>query len=275
MARSQHTAIRTAERRQGPRLRALVDRKTRAAPPAVAPEHRASLELPRPAGAVKEASAGLAAVARLLRGPAPATWVFTGDSITHGALFTEGWRSFVEHFAERVRWELRRFNDVVINTGVCGEKTEGLLRCLDDRILRFRPDVVLVMLGMNDSLAGPAGRAAFHKNLCEIAGRLREGGVIPVLQTPNTVFAPHAATRSDLPAYVEIVREVAAWCEVPLIDHWQLWAQKKPQPQMLLDWLQDQSIHPNYLGHRALAQLIFDSFEIFDPASHTCLLGIA
>lgn len=243
--------------------------------PAVAPEVRGALELPRPTGAAKEASAGLAGVARLLRGDSPATWVFTGDSITHGALFTEGWRSFVEHFAERVRWELRRFDDVVINTGVCGENTGGLLSCLSDRILRFRPDVVLVMLGMNDSLAGPSGRAAFHKNLCEITGRLREGGCIPVLQTPNTIYTPHASTRSDLPAYVEIVREVAAWCEVPLVDHWQYWQEARSEPQAILDWLQDQSIHPNHLGHRALSRMIFRSFDIFDPASLTCRLGVA
>src|SRR5262249_54964759 len=95
-------------------------------------------------------------LSHLLRGERPATWVFTGDSITHGALFTEGWRSFVEHFAERVRWELRRFDDVVINTGVCGEHTGGLLENLERRALRFGPDVVFVLLGMNDSLAGPA-----------------------------------------------------------------------------------------------------------------------
>ena len=33
----------------------------------------------------------------------PLTWVFTGDSITHGAKHTHGSRTYVEHFAERVR----------------------------------------------------------------------------------------------------------------------------------------------------------------------------
>jgi hypothetical protein len=31
------------------------------------------------------------------------TWVLTGDSITHGAWFTNGARSYPEHLAERVR----------------------------------------------------------------------------------------------------------------------------------------------------------------------------
>src|SRR6185369_2185909 len=105
---------------------------------------RLGVPAPQPlAGGVTEASAGLAAVTHLLRGTQPTTWVFTGDSITHGALFTEGWRSFPEHFAERVRWELRRFHDVVINTGVCGERSGGLLANLESRMLRFHPDVAL------------------------------------------------------------------------------------------------------------------------------------
>jgi hypothetical protein len=29
----------------------------------------------------------------------PMTWVFTGDSITHGAVHTKGWRCFAEIFA--------------------------------------------------------------------------------------------------------------------------------------------------------------------------------
>ena len=62
--------------------------------------------------------------------------------------------SFPEHFGERVRWELRRFYDVVINTGVCGECSGGLRASLESRVLRFHPDVVLVLIGMNDALAG-------------------------------------------------------------------------------------------------------------------------
>src|SRR6185369_10691115 len=70
--------------------------------------------------------AGLAGIKRLLAGKAALTWVFTGDSITHGALHTLGWRSYPEHFAERVRWELKRMRDVVINTGISGDTIPGV-----------------------------------------------------------------------------------------------------------------------------------------------------
>lgn len=240
------------------------------------PTSRLGVQAAQPlAGGVTEASAGLAAVSHLLRGTQPATWVFTGDSITHGALFTEGWRSFPEHFAERVRWELRRFHDVVINTGVCGERSGGLLASLPARALRFRPDVVLVMIGMNDALAGPDGRAEFRRNLTEIVGRLREEDVIPILQTPNCVYQANCHSRSDLPAYIDAIRDVAEQTEVPLIDHWQHWQSRKPDAQGMLAWLQDESLHPNYLGHREMARLICQAFGVFDPSSMTCSLTVS
>src|SRR5580704_17629260 len=72
-------------------------------------------------------TSGVGGVKELLAGKEPVAWVFTGDSITHGALHTKGWRSYPEHFAERVRWEMKRMRDIVINTGISGDKTDGLL----------------------------------------------------------------------------------------------------------------------------------------------------
>ena len=41
-------------------------------------------------------------IRRLLSRDAPVKWLFTGDSITHGALHTIGWRDYTELFSERV-----------------------------------------------------------------------------------------------------------------------------------------------------------------------------
>src|SRR5688572_28086870 len=42
----------------------------------------------------------------------PIKWLFTGDSITAGVLHTEGYRSYPEVFAERIRWEMARSRDI-------------------------------------------------------------------------------------------------------------------------------------------------------------------
>ncbi len=225
-------------------------------------------EKPRPA------AGGIAGIKALLAGKRALTWVFTGDSITHGALHTLGWRSYPEHFAERVRWELRRMRDVVINTGISGDRTGGLLADLDWRVLRFKPDVVSVMLGMNDCSLGKAGRETFRKNLKAIVEKAQAAGAIPLLHTPNTVYVKNAGGRSDLPAYADIVRELAEGAKLALVDHWRHWSKVKAKQEDLLAWLEDRSIHPNVHGHRAFAHLIFKELGIFDPKSPTCRLEV-
>lgn len=210
----------------------------------------------------------------LLKGGDAATWVFTGDSITHGALHTHGWRSYPEHFAERVRWELQRRRDVVINTGISGDRIVSLLPDLDWRVLRFQPAVVSLMYGMNDCSAGPAGRDRFRDDLATLVERIRACGAVPLLNTPNTVYIANAGGREDLPAYAQIVREFAAEANVPLVDHWQHWQTAKPDQEQLLAWLEDRSIHPGVYGHREFARLIFRTLDIYDDASPTCRLEV-
>lgn len=214
-------------------------------------------------------------IRKLLQGKSPITWVFTGDSITHGALHTRGWRSYPEHFAERVRWELRRMRDIVINTGISGETAGGLLADVDWRALRFKPRVVSIMIGTNDCSGGPDKRDAYLHNLEAIVQKVRSGGAIPLLNTPNTIYSERCPDRADLPAYVDIMRTVAEQHRVTLVDHWDFWMKSKPTPRELLTWLEDGTVHPNVYGHRAFARMIFKKLGIFDEQSPTCQLPLS
>ena len=200
------------------------------------------------------------------------TWVFIGDSITHGALHTDGWRSYPELFAERVRWEMRRYQDVVINTGISGDNVIGALKGIDYRVLRFKPGVVSIMYGINDNGAGEAGRAAFRTNLVEFLQLVRKSGAIPILNTPNPMLAPEVR-RQDLPAYVQIIREVAGQEKVILVDHYDHWQKVKPNSRELSAWMND-NIHPNYMGHREFANEIFRVIGIYATNSPTCQLPV-
>ena len=207
---------------------------------------------------------------KLLAGKSPAlTWVFTGDSITHGAKHTDGTRSYVEHFAERVRWELGRVNDIVINTGISGDKADGILKSFDWRVARFKPDVISIMIGMNDCSRGPEKREEFRQNVRSLIRRSRELGAIPILHTMNTVEPSSARDRGDLPAYVAIIGEVAREEKTILVDHWHHWKIHCDTPEKLKPWLND-PIHPGARGHREMAILTFPGMGIFDPKSPTC-----
>jgi hypothetical protein len=79
----------------------------------------------------------------LQQSSSPRTWLFYGDSITHGVLHTAGARCFSEHFTERLRFELERPDDVVLNTACYGHNTRQMLSHFPLRVARFKPDVVL------------------------------------------------------------------------------------------------------------------------------------
>jgi lysophospholipase L1-like esterase len=210
----------------------------------------------------------LAAIRAVVARKEPVVWVFTGDSITHGAAHTLGWRSYPEHFAERVRWELRRMRDVVINTGISGDVTDRLLADLDWRVLQFRPTVVSIMEGMNDCSRGPGNREAFRKDLKALIEKVRAAGALPLINTQNTILEG----RGDLPAYAEITRTVAREMNAALVDHYAHWQEARPTRDKLARWIEDSRLHPNALGHRAFAHLIFKELAIFDPQSPTCRL---
>jgi acyl-CoA thioesterase-1 len=121
---------------------------------------------------------------------------------------------------------------------------------------------------------GTVGRELFRKNLTAIVTKVKTAGVIPILNTPNTIYLKNAETRGDLSAYAQVVRDVALGTKAVLIDHYAHWEKSKPDQEALLKWLEDQSIHPGVFGHREFAKLIFTDLGIFDEKSPTCELPV-
>ena len=66
----------------------------------------------------------------------PWIWLFLGDSITHGAAHTHGFRSFPEIFAEKIRWEQHLTKDLIINSGISGRSCLDLLNDDYDHLVR-------------------------------------------------------------------------------------------------------------------------------------------
>jgi lysophospholipase L1-like esterase len=203
-------------------------------------------------------------IRELLRGSNPVVWVFAGDSITLGALSTGGERSYCEHFAARVRWGMRRDHDVVINTSAAAETSQSLLEDLEWRILRFQPDVVSMMIGINDATAGHMGRSEFRRNLQHIVGCTRAEGALVLLHTPPRVDLERLTTHVDLRAYVRILRELARELDVPCVDHWAFWKNTAAGGDTINDWLAGDGLHPTAAGHRGLARLLFTRLGILN-----------
>lgn len=214
------------------------------------------------------------AVRELLKGESPVKWVFTGDSITHGAKHTVGWRDYVELFCERLRWELGRSRDVVIKTGISGWTIERIADDLEWNVLQFQPGCVSIMVGMNDCPQGPQGLDRFRETYLRTISRIREeAGAEVLLHTPNWTLATGGDVRMQLlPAYAEAIRDIAREANAPLIDHFAEWLEADPTGAMH-HWI-GHGCHPNEYGHRAMAHALFRALGIWDDASWTCQLNV-
>jgi lysophospholipase L1-like esterase len=201
----------------------------------------------------------------------PVMWVFTGDSITQGLMHTAGLRGYVEHFHERVRGELARLDDCVVNTGVSGSRAGELVAAFDERVARFRPTIVSVLLGTNDATEGPAGREGFRRHLVTILAAIRDIGATPLLHTPPPIDVDGAPTRADLVNYAHVVREAAEDGGVRLVDHHARWLEARWDAEQ--DWLAD-PFHPNGRGHLEMAKTLLRELALFDPASPVCALEL-
>ncbi|GAB3080696.1 SGNH/GDSL hydrolase family protein [Intrasporangium mesophilum] len=209
----------------------------------------------------------------VLTGP-PVTWVFLGDSITQGVTHTHGWRSYVEHFAERVRGELGRRGDAVVNSGVAGTTTEDLLPEFHWRAGRFAPDVVVVMFGTNDILAGEHGVRGFRFRLDQIVQRSRDVGATVVLQTPPPVLAEGDRRPELITLYADAVRQVGTDLGVLVVDHVAHWAAAVQPGKVAPDGWLDDSFHPSAQGHHELARTLLAALGIEDSASAMCSLEV-
>ena len=104
--------------------------------------------------------------------------------------------------------------------------------------------------------------------LCHFNLRAESNALI-LLHTPNPITAA-ATRRTDLPAYAQIIREVAQDRGVALCDQDKIWRKHVTSRKSDLNYLlNDGTIHPNGLGHVLFAHSLCKTLGVHDPASNT------
>jgi lysophospholipase L1-like esterase len=193
------------------------------------------------------------------------TIVTLGDSITKGV------RSGVaaeDTFSAILQEQLRERGVAanVVNLGIGGERTDQALQRIP-AVLEPGPQLVTIMYGTNDSYVDREATnsrlspAEYRANLTRLVRELLLQGVEPIVMTEprwaldaaGNGLGEHPNLR--LAEYMQICREVAAECRVPLVDHFARWSQAEADGQVLRDWTTD-GCHPNARGHRALADAL-------------------
>lgn len=216
----------------------------------------------------------LETIRKLLGGNQAVTWVFAGDSITHGARHLMDHRDYSQLFGERLRYELGQERNILIKTATSGWTLDRVAKDLDWRVLRYSPDVVSMHLGMNDCKQGAGALAAFRKLYPETIQRVRDTtSAAIIIHTPNAIIPgcdpgrdPHIA------AYVDAIREVAEETQAVLIDNYAAWLEYMKNSQIF--YLMNDAIHPNTYGHLFTAHLMFRELGMWDDNSAVCTMFV-
>jgi hypothetical protein len=215
----------------------------------------------------------------------PVTFVFLGDSITEMAdkNFRDGKGSFVNRFAAHLRSTYPESEVVVvergkpapepkdrqirvIKAGVGGDDTVRALKRLDRDVLAFKPDVVNVMLGVNDENRTEFGTnnipvPVYKMNLLHIAGRIRVAGGVVMFMTPSMKNLQWEGSVGNMWAYAQAMREVSEIHKCVLIDAHRAWEGLPKRGYNYMVFLGNCINHPVDLGHDLFVRGLQEAFK--------------
>lgn len=207
------------------------------------------------------------------------TIVALGDSITELTWHTRGHLSWCGYLQEALFEKYGRNRCWVINSGRCGDGAPGGLERLDEDVLRFDPDLVIVSYGMNDQ-GGPV--ETFREAMHAIIDRVREScGADVLLRTPNPIVNPPSeivladgqpeaveTTGTNVELFARTIVQIADEKQCAVVDHYRQWKKlealrdlTREEPNQLWLYMSD-AVHPGPLGHLAFFRQIAPEFNV-------------
>jgi len=146
-----------------------------------------------------------------------------------------------------------------INTGVSGNICAQLLERFDRDCALFKPNIVIVTIGGNDSNPDRGiTREMFREDLETLAGKVDcLDDAVLVLQTYYTFDAEKFSAKErgwaeSFPAYMQVVRETASAGGYTLIDHQKRWELLRKNDAVLYRGLMRDPKHLKPLGNMVM-----------------------
>ena len=201
------------------------------------------------------------AISARLKNGEPVVFATVGDSITYACFHTDYRQNYITFTVDALRQAYPRAKIRIVHAGNLGTAARGLADSRFERyVLKYDPDMVFIMFGMNDCGSRSAGLDGYDRNLTELIRKTRESGAVPVICTQNEILyhTTDGRRRTALPMYMARSLEVSRRENVAAVDCFADWQGLKDDPQQLILRLND-AIHPNHAGHRLFARSIVDS----------------
>lgn len=139
----------------------------------------------------------------------------------------------------------------VQNSGGSGKWSEWGVQNLEERVLRKNPDTVFIEFAINDSVDRfKTTVEGARSNLCTMIDRILKArpDCEIILMAMNPVTGKAADSRSRLPEFYQMYRDVAKTRGLSLIDHYPQWKQVLDKDPALFRKYVPDGLHPGAEG---------------------------
>lgn len=204
------------------------------------------------------------------------TWLFVGDSITHGILVS-GYDSAPQLMEEYLD-TIGRTKDVVVNAGVSSATTASTLNAKAYRLEPFTADVAIIMLGTNDCSTNLTGNKAISKetykeNLGKIVDAIRANNpnAVIVMRTPTGFWDDKHPQMSEYVAQLTAFAEERGLILVDQMTATQHAINTYPWSKSGAQFYGD-NLHPGVVGQLKIFQMLIREMGLWNDDNEICNL---
>ncbi|MCC0652083.1 MULTISPECIES: SGNH/GDSL hydrolase family protein [unclassified Clostridioides] len=187
--------------------------------------------------------------------------VCLGDSLTYGfgVSRSNSWTNIV---SQETGLE-------IINKGINGDTTSGMLVRFNEDVLQNSPDMVFIMGGTNDFIAG-AGNEVINSNIMAMVHQAYAKNIIPIIGIPLRPDIPNVredwssftdfnTVSKKLESYNYWIKKFSVTFNTDFVDFYSEYnksMEKKGYKKLYFDGL-----HPTKEGHRIIANIFIKSIN--------------
>ena len=200
--------------------------------------------------------------------------IFLGDSITQAAESEEGegtYKGFITSLRENVSQEVE-----LINKGIGGNKVSDLLLRYNDDVLKLKPNIVFIYIGINDvwhkyDWGTGSDIDIYEKGLRKIITDIKAVGAKIILCTPTVIGENNGEFKlnnnfkdidtmeimnKDLDAFSDVVRNLSSEFNTDLLDlrkKFKEYISENNDQNMPIGVLTSDGVHLNNEGNKLIA----------------------